>query len=63
MTPTPIEGSFYWTVHPTDRALPPHAREWLAHVEAGRIGNLAPASPEVIARRIKNERVLRGLGN
>ncbi len=37
-----------------------HAREWLAHVEAGRIGKRIPTDPEIIARRERNERIILG---
>ncbi len=37
-----------------------HAREWLAHVEAGRIGKRVEPDPEIVARRERNERIVLG---
>ncbi|QUL38371.1 hypothetical protein [Erythrobacter sp. JK5] len=37
-----------------------HAREWLAHVEAGRIGQRLGTDPEIVARRERNERIILG---
>ncbi len=36
--------------------------DWLAHVEAGRIGNNPPMTEEARAAILANERVLRGEG-
>lgn len=35
----------------------PIADQWQAHLDAGRIGNPAPAAPETIARREENARL------
>lgn len=44
---------------PGDRDAIRHARGWLAHLEAGRIGNNPSCPPEVAARREANEAVVR----
>lgn len=49
-----------WQHHRGDGDAIAHARGWLAHVEAGRIGNNPPTPPEVAANRARNEEVLRG---
>ncbi|TRD12307.1 hypothetical protein FGU71_10825 [Erythrobacter insulae] len=38
-----------------------HADQWLAHVQAGRIGNRIPATPEQLEQHAHNERVLLGV--
>ena len=37
-----------------------HAREWLAHVEAGRIGKRVEPDPDIVARRERNEQIILG---
>jgi hypothetical protein len=46
--------------HYADRDMLDHERAWLAHVEAGRIGQRAEASAERLARHIANERAVLG---
>ena len=45
--------------HPYDTDAAAHAASWLAHVEAGRIGNIPPADPKIAAKRARNEEILR----
>ncbi len=46
---------------PTDEDQLRHARDWLSHIDAGRIGdNPPPPSPETIVRRLRNEAVVLG---
>ncbi|MDA9918363.1 hypothetical protein N9D37_00545 [Erythrobacter sp.] len=38
----------------------PHAVQWLAHVQAGHMGEPCPATPEQLKQHAHNERVLLG---
>lgn len=50
------QGRDYRSQDPDDAA---HTLGWLAHLEAGRIGNNPPTPPQVAANRARNEEVLR----
>ena len=52
-----------WHGPVNDDTMPSHQREWLSHVEAGRIGGNPPSDPALRARVLRNERVLLGLGS
>lgn len=47
---------------PGDRGPYNHAREWQAHVEAGRIGRKVDPGAEHLIRYLRNEEVVLGLG-
>ncbi len=59
--PLPAGRSTYGVASPPgDSEAIRHAREWLAHVDAGRIGKRLETDPEIIARRERNERIVLG---